>query len=115
MVTLLIGSVYVFGRNDDGMIGLPTDKYPQYSSTAQKLDLPKMKAISCGSVFTFAITIEGDLYAWGFGTEGQLANGSQDDDPEDAPIPFKVELKDRRVFSVDGGGQHSVLLVEPKQ
>ena len=96
------------------MIGLPVDLFPQYCSTAKKLELPSIASISCGSVFTFAITKDGDLYAWGYGTEGQLANGSLEDDPEDAPVPFKVELKDRQVYAVDGGGQHSVLLVEPK-
>ena len=96
------------------MLGLSTKEFPQYSSFAKKLDLPKIKAIACGSVFTFAITQDGDLYAWGYGTEGQLANGTQDEDPEDAPIPFQVELKDRKVFAVDGGGQHSVFLIEPK-
>ena len=41
---------------------------------------------------------------------GQLAN-----EGEDAPIPFKVELKGRQVLDTAAGGQHSVILLAPKE
>lgn len=56
-----------------------------------------------------AITEDSNLYAWGYGEMGQLANGS-----EDAPEPFQLELKDRKVLDVACGGQHTVILLAPK-
>lgn len=103
------GRVYVCGRNDSGQLGLESTKYPEHSSKAVQLALPPISEISCGAAFTLAVTKTRDLYAWGYGEMGQLANNN-----EDAPIPFQVELKDRKVLRAAGGGQHTVLLLEPK-
>ncbi|KAJ3261372.1 Regulator of chromosome condensation [Boothiomyces macroporosus] len=103
------GQVYVCGRNDSGQLGLPASEYPEHCSKATKLDLPKIRSIACGAAFSLAVTEESDLYAWGYGEMGQLANGS-----EDAPTPFQIDLKGRKVISAAGGGQHTVILVEPK-
>ena len=90
-------------------MGLPSADFPEHCATPQKLNLPPIKSISCGSAFSLAITNQGGLYAWGYGEMGQLANESQD-----APIPFQLDLKSRKVFAASGGGQHTVLLLEPK-
>ncbi len=105
-----IGKVYVSGRNDSGQLGLSNQDYPENSSEATLLALPEPIAmISCGASFTLAVSQTGNVYAWGYGEMGQLANGS-----EDAPVPFQMELKSRKVISAAAGGQHSVLLLEPK-
>jgi regulator of chromosome condensation len=104
------GQVYVCGRNDSGQLGLPFEKYPEHCSTATLLTLPPIDSISSGGAFTLAVTKTGDLYAWGYGEMGQLANGSCD-----ALEPFQIELKGRHVLSATGGGQHTVILLEPKQ
>lgn len=86
------------------------EKYPEHSSEATLLSiLPPVQQISCGSAFTLAVTKDNDLYAWGYGEMGQLAN-----EGEDAPTPFKIELKDRKVLGAAAGGQHTVLLLAPK-
>jgi regulator of chromosome condensation len=102
--------VYVCGRNDSGQLGLPSSDHAEHCSTATLLSLPPIEHISCGAAFTLAVTKSQDLYAWGYGEMGQLANGS-----EDAPLPFQIELKGRKVLSATGGGQHTVLLLEPKE
>jgi regulator of chromosome condensation len=104
------GEVYVCGRNDSGQLGLPSSEFPEHLSTLRKLALPKIKTISCGAAFSLAVTEANDLYAWGYGEMGQLANEEQD-----APTPFQVELKGRTVLYASGGGQHSVLLLAPKE
>lgn len=51
----------------------------------------------------------GVVFAWGMGTNGQLGTG----DEEDVYVPTKIlskELKERKVYQVSGGGQHTVLL-----
>lgn len=50
------------------------------------------------------------MWAWGYGEMGQLSNESQD-----APEPFEIDLKGRNVICVGGGGQHTVLLLAPKE
>ena len=40
---------------------------------------------------------------------GQLANNSVD-----APIPFKVDLNGRFVLDASAGGQHTLMLLRPK-
>ncbi|KAJ2996832.1 Regulator of chromosome condensation [Globomyces sp. JEL0801] len=104
------GKVYVFGRNDSGQLGLPSEEAKEHCSTAKLLSVPPIKSLSCGSAFTLAVTQTGDVYAWGYGEMGQLANES-----EDAPEPFQIELKGREVLMASGGGQHTVMLIKPKE
>jgi regulator of chromosome condensation len=96
---------------NSGQLGLPMTEYKEHCSTAKKLDsVPPLKHISCGSAFSLAISQDNDLWAWGYGEMGQLANEN-----EDAPIPFQVELKGRQVLDTAAGGQHSVILLAPKE
>jgi regulator of chromosome condensation len=70
--------------------------------------------INCGSAFSMAVLDKegaGDnLVMWGFGDQGQLANES-----EDITEPTVIALKGRRVLSADGGGQHTIMLLAPKE
>ena len=93
-------------------MGLDALKYPELNPTPTKLsNLPPIKSISSGAAFTLAVSRDGgDLWAWGYGEMGQLANESSD-----APLPFQIDLKGRRVIMASGGGQHSVILVAPKE
>lgn len=38
-----------------------------------------MIGIACGSTYSAAITVEGELYTWGQGNYGRLGHGSSDD------------------------------------
>lgn len=106
-----LGQVWVCGRNDSGQLGLDPTLFPEHSATPIKIpDLPAIKSISCGAAFSLAVTHTGDLWAWGYGEMGQLANESSD-----APVPFQIDLKGRHVIMATGGGQHTVMLIAPKQ
>ena len=55
----------------------------------------------------------GDVYAWGMGTSYQLGTGDEDD----VHVPNLMQgkqLEDRKVISIDAGGQHTVLLAVNK-
>jgi regulator of chromosome condensation len=73
--------------------------------------LPSMDCIDCGTNFCLAVSKEKDLYSWGFGEMLQLGNAEE----KDEKIPFKVNLKDRKVIMACGGGQHSVILLRPRE
>jgi regulator of chromosome condensation len=124
---MYLGKIYTFGRNDDGQLGVGDDFSAK--PTPQLLPTPKhVKDISANGAFTLAITgppSEGDadddddddddgpgnnLYMWGYGEMGQLANGG-----EDASEPFRVVLKGREVYQASAGGQHTLLLLNVKQ
>ncbi|KAI8912825.1 regulator of chromosome condensation 1/beta-lactamase-inhibitor protein II [Gorgonomyces haynaldii] len=104
-----VGQVYVFGRGDSGQLGIGKK---DAVTKAEKLELGcKAISISCGASFSLAVSDEdgNNLYAWGYGEMGQLANGS-----EDADEPFQLELKERQVLQCQGGGQHTLLLIKKK-
>jgi regulator of chromosome condensation len=108
-----IGKVYVFGRGDSGQLGLESSKLHLALEGAVNLPVGsgKVTSISCGGSFSLAVTDEdgNNLYMWGYGEMGQLSNGCVD-----AEEPFCVELKGRKVIEAAGGGQHSILLIQPK-
>ena len=66
------GSLYMWGRNDDGQLGdgTTTDRY-----TPIKI-MENVAAVSLGYYHSAAITKDGSLYMWGYNRKGQLANGS---------------------------------------
>ncbi|KAI9347346.1 regulator of chromosome condensation 1/beta-lactamase-inhibitor protein II [Obelidium mucronatum] len=106
------GRIYTFGRNDDGQLGTGgSESVP----TPHLLSEPKdVVAISANGAFTLAVTKDDDfdgnnLWLWGYGEMGQLANGG-----EDESTPNEVELKGRHVFKAQCGGQHTLLLLRPK-
>ena len=52
----------------------------------------------------------GDLYSWGFGEMGQLANGKAADEPMPKLVEA-VELEGGAVVTAASGGQHSAIVV----
>uniref|UniRef100_A0A8C6SNC0 RCC1 domain containing 1 n=1 Tax=Neogobius melanostomus TaxID=47308 RepID=A0A8C6SNC0_9GOBI len=97
--------LYVWGWNESGQLGLPSrgvrkaqgqnicgkeeDKeiFISIQAFPALLDLNppcEIKAVSCGSRHTAAITTEGNLYTWGWGQYGQLGhqNVLSSDEPQ---------------------------------
>lgn len=67
-----------FGCNDDGQLGRGEDNMKNPFSNEEEItleNLPKtinstnftIKAVSCGSRHTIALTKDGKLYSWGWG------------------------------------------------
>ena len=86
------GSLYAWGNNKDGQLGLGlTDEYVAYN---KKVDIPgKVKLIKCaGENLTesacYVITEDGALYVWGKNSYGQLGVG----DEVNKNTPTKVNL-----------------------
>ncbi len=72
------GIVYTFGINGtyqlgyDNIVSEEGDIESQYAII--KRDISKIQRVSAGYTHTTAFDIEGNIYAWGQGTEGQLGN-----------------------------------------
>lgn len=67
--------------------------------------------VACGTAVSYAVTEAGDCLAWGFGANGQLGTGEE----EDVWAPLRMvgkHLKDKKVLVVSSGGQHTVIIAK---
>ena len=106
------GVVYSFGRVEYGRLGLGEDA----KETAVPVKVPKLadknvKLVACGDSTSYALTKEGHLYSWGFGTNLQLGVGEEEDFYEPALVKSKnLDPETDEALVVSGGGQHSAIL-----
>lgn len=88
MILLSDGSLYACGSNDNGRLGLKTDKdHKNVTKFAKIENLPPCRYFSLGSNYTLAISIDGDVYAWGYGGSGNLGIGKK---IKTVTVPTKV-------------------------
>ena len=80
-------SLYTWGYNRDGELGIGSNEYEVYIPT--KVNLPgKVKLITTKGESVYAILEDGSLYAWGYNYNGQLGIG----DELEKNTPTKVNL-----------------------
>uniref|UniRef100_A0A8D0GZU0 Regulator of chromosome condensation 1 n=1 Tax=Sphenodon punctatus TaxID=8508 RepID=A0A8D0GZU0_SPHPU len=106
------GTVYTLGRADYGMLGLGNGAGEKSTPTPVP-GLPRIALVACGEFVGYAVTEDGQAFAWGMGSNLQLATGDEDD----AWSPVQMagqQLENRLILSVSSGGQHTVLLVKEK-
>lgn len=102
--------VYAIGRRDYGRLGLG-DVPDDIIELAHVTTLNDTASITCGESNSFALTKDGKVFVWGMGTSSQLGTG----DEEDVPVPkllVGAQVKDKNIFSLSSGGQHSLFIVE---
>jgi len=98
------GEVFVFGTSSFGQLGIAEDseEFSEDTPTSiytpvKNLHLQNITKISCGGDHTFAIGLNGVIYAWGWNEYGQL--GTRDVELRD--LPTVVNLTD--VTLIEGG------------
>jgi regulator of chromosome condensation len=104
--------VYAIGRKDYGRLGLgKIDNDIEELTLITALEKEQIVRVTCGDVNSFALTNDGKIYVWGLGTNNQLGTG--DDEDVDTPkLLTGVQVKEKKVFAVSSGGQHSLFIVE---
>ncbi|MCL1873431.1 MAG: S-layer homology domain-containing protein [Clostridiales bacterium] len=75
------GDVYAWGSNADGELGIGIPEgstLPQSSRVPVKVkNIQQVKQVAAGNGTSYALTGEGEVYAWGYGEYGQLGRGSE--------------------------------------
>jgi alpha-tubulin suppressor-like RCC1 family protein len=103
------GDLYGFGLDSDGQVGLGN---PMASvDNPQKLSFPNtasIKAIAAGGYHSLAVASNGDLYAWGWNSFGQLGDASL---AMGSASPQLIALPNgARAAAVAAGSLHSLVL-----
>uniref|UniRef100_A0A131YNV2 Regulator of chromosome condensation n=1 Tax=Rhipicephalus appendiculatus TaxID=34631 RepID=A0A131YNV2_RHIAP len=112
--TLLLseeGTVFSLGRKEYGRLGLGESTPAGNNDQDKPAPVPGLSGcvdVSCGEAVSYAIDGEGRLHSWGFGTNGQLGHGGDDDLFEPKAVAGKFAGK--KALVVSGGGQHAVIL-----
>lgn len=74
---LMTGPLQCWGRNEAGQVGSgPTGDAPAPRTVVLPGATGTAAQVAIGFDFTCAITMAGELYCWGAGSQGQLGNGS---------------------------------------
>jgi len=115
------GEAYCWGQNYDGQLGNAetADDYDDFSEivavdTNGVLNGKKLNTISAGAVHTCAVDVEGKIYCWGRGSNGQLGNGTE----EDSSVPVAVDtskISTSKFIKISTGYYHTCALDEEKR
>lgn len=110
VVLLEDGSLFLWGSNNHGQIGIRDSVHPQ--KTPLHLTLPEpVVQVACGWEHIFVLTEKGNTFAWGRNDDAKLGLGDRDDrySPTRVPLPFPDITK---VFC---GGHYSMVLTKEKK
>ncbi len=108
----LNGSVYSWGHNRYGVIGNGKEGEKIYKPQLNQYLSDKkiiVVDICCGDWHSLALTNDGEVYAWGWNSSGQIGNGNNENQVE----PTKVTgFNNQKVIMISTGLCHSMALTE---
>ena len=82
------GVVFTFGSNRYGELGIGKDRGEiRSSSIPQKVNLPPIKGVSCGTFFTICLSTDGNIYSFGLNEGGELGLGNNNNYNSPQQIP----------------------------
>jgi alpha-tubulin suppressor-like RCC1 family protein len=105
-------NLFSFGKGALGELGVienPSRDFCQSQPQAVFLDHrtsvnPTIRSIACGENHNMVVTAAGDLYTWGFGDYGEMANRSEGI----FYLPTRADANN--VLQATGGAHHTVVL-----
>ncbi|XP_042698659.2 RCC1 and BTB domain-containing protein 2 isoform X3 [Chrysemys picta bellii] len=80
------GEVYVWGYNGNGQLGLGSSGNQPTPCRIAALQGIRVQRVACGYAHTLVLTDEGQLYAWGANSYGQLGTGNKSNQSYPAPV-----------------------------
>ncbi|NXO36214.1 RCBT2 protein, partial [Locustella ochotensis] len=94
------GEVYVWGYNGNGQLGLGSSGNQPTPCRIAALQGIRVQRVACGYAHTLVLTDEGQIYAWGANSYGQLGTGNKSN--QSYPTTVVVD-KDRACAAADTG------------
>ena len=107
--------VYTWGSNDSGQLGYEKDmrKGNFEPNVVSDLEGKRVIQVACGYSHTLALTVEGNVYAWGCNKYGQLGHpniGGNVNKP--FGISFFDSSEEKKVIQIAAGGRFSAALTK---
>ncbi|KAH7441352.1 hypothetical protein KP509_03G034500 [Ceratopteris richardii] len=106
------GSVYSFGQGVFGALGHGNTESCSTPVLIDGLWGFGVVQIACGENHSLALSVDGQVFSWGWGKYGQLGHGSSNN--EHNPLQVKA-LADQMIIQIVGGGDHTLALNNEKQ
>jgi hypothetical protein len=105
------GKVLAWGKGDCGQLGTGDLSGSLVPRVIQSLCTERVKQVACGSAHSIAVTEDGIVYAWGYGSDGQLGLGKEALQA-DVPRPTKIQgLASGKAMEVACGSRHSLCVL----
>ncbi len=100
-------TVWTWGQNDTGCLGVGPVLPNGSNIPVQTVGLTGVVAISCNiGRHVLALKDDGTVWAWGWNSEGQLGNGTQDNASSPSPVPGVTGA-----VAIGAGEYHSIALL----
>jgi regulator of chromosome condensation len=111
------GNVFAWGAGEQSQLGRRiVDRNRAQALTPCQFGLPKNKItyISCGAYHSFAIDVDGHVYAWGLSNFGQtgITNGAGESDAFIEKPTIIESLEPYKIREIKGGNHHSIASTE---
>ena len=105
------GKVLAWGKGDCGQLGTGDMSGSLVPKVIQSLCTERVKQVACGSAHSIAVTEDGIVYAWGYGSDGQLGLGKEALQA-DVPRPTQIQgLPSGQAMEVACGSRHSLCVL----
>ncbi|XP_048396078.2 X-linked retinitis pigmentosa GTPase regulator [Stegostoma tigrinum] len=104
------GKLYIFGSNNWGQLGLGTKNTINKPTCVKALKSEKVKLIACGRNHTLVCTEQGNVYAAGDNSEGQLGLGHTEERTAFQRVEFFTSQK--KIKHLAAGSNISAALTE---
>ncbi|XP_042638346.1 E3 ISG15--protein ligase HERC5 [Orycteropus afer afer] len=108
MALSMSGSVYSWGKNDLGQLGLGHTDNTDFPSLIEELDNQEVEFLTCGGSHTALLTQDGLVFTFGAGNCGQLGHNSTQNEPRPRLV---TELVGNRVTQIACGRYHTLAYV----
>ena len=101
------GAVWSWGDGEEGRLGHGDEQNQLLPKKVDALAGRRVVAVSAGGEHSIALTADGSIWSWGWGTYGMLGHGDQ----QRQLLPKKVEaLAGQHVVAVSAGLNHNLAL-----
>ncbi|XP_034033558.1 RCC1 and BTB domain-containing protein 1-like [Thalassophryne amazonica] len=105
------GQLFAWGHNGYSQLGIGTTNQGLCPVlVTSNLQNKKVSAVACGSHHSVALTVDGEVFAWGYNNCGQIGSGSTANQP--CPRHVSCSLQGKTVTSITCGQSSSVALVD---